>query len=137
MKDPKAAIPTMLLGIVVSFLILWFVLSNLWILIPACLIYAVYLYSVRKKKGDDKACDDYIDVEARDYSRTEMFSDACEHFAPPTNGDKIRQMTNSQLSKFLARLAVCNVCFPDSPKGDRKYWYDWTFAPAESEGEDE
>lgn len=64
----------------------------------------------------------------------------CKYFEqkqPPTNGDKIRQMTNSQLSKFLARLAVCNVCFPDSPKGDRKYWYDWTFAPAESEGRDE
>ena len=69
-------------------------------------------------------------------------SDFCDEFEPAkkqiiTNGDVIRQMTNSQLSKFLARLAVCNVCFPDSPKGDRKYWYDWTFAPAESEGEDE
>ena len=66
MKDPKAAIPMTIVGIVVSLLILWFVLSNLWILIPACLIYAVYLYSAREKKGDDKACDDYIDVEARD-----------------------------------------------------------------------
>ena len=51
-----------------------------------------------------------------------------------TNGDKIRQMTNSQLSKFLARISNCNVCFPDNSKGDRKWWYDWTFKPAESEG---
>ena len=66
-------------------------------------------------------------------------NDCCSFFEQKviTNGDKVRQMTNSQLSKFLARLAVCNVCFPDSPKGDRKYWYDWTFAPAESEGRNE
>jgi hypothetical protein len=52
---------------------------------------------------------------------------------PPTNGDKIRQMTNSQLSKFLARISNCSVCSPGNPKGDRKWWYDWTFAPVESE----
>lgn len=67
---------------------------------------------------------------------------ACYNFEPmakpkPTNGDKIRQMTNSQLSKFLARISNCSVCFPGNPKGDRKWWYDWTFAPAESEVKNE
>ena len=66
MKDPKAAIPTTIVGIVVSILILWFVLNNLWILIPACFIYAVYLYSASEKKDDDKSRADYIDVESRD-----------------------------------------------------------------------
>lgn len=45
-----------------------------------------------------------------------------------TNGDRIRRMSNSQLGKFLAELARCNVCFPDKRSGrESKYWYDWTF----------
>ena len=64
---------------------------------------------------------------------------ACDEFEPKqaTNGDKLRKMTNSQLSKFLARISSCSVCFPGNPRGDRKWWYDWTFAPAESEVKDE
>lgn len=71
--------------------------------------------------------------------KTCSFSTACHSWSikpKPTNGDKIRQMTNSQLSKFLARISSCGVCSPGNPKGDRKWWYNWTFAPAESETED-
>jgi hypothetical protein len=85
-------------------------------------------------------CSWFSDNRCNLHNNQYIFGDrsACKDFKQkPTNGDKIRQMTNSQLSKFLARISNCNVCFPGNPKGDRKYWYDWTFAPEESEGEDE
>lgn len=35
---------------------------------------------------------------------TSMFDNACEHFTPPTNGDKIRQMSDEELAeKFVYR----------------------------------
>lgn len=34
-------------------------------------------------------------------TETSMFDNACEHFTPPTNGDKIRQMSDEELAEKL------------------------------------
>lgn len=92
-----------------------------------------YRYSYRYDEDCDGRC------KLSPMARIPSNKPSCSKFKPippPTNGDKIWQMTNSQLSKFLARISNCSVCFPGNPKGARKWWYDWTFAPAESEAED-
>ncbi|MBR1952437.1 MAG: HAD family hydrolase [Lentisphaeria bacterium] len=53
-----------------------------------------------------------------------------------SNRDWLHSMTNSQLSKWIARKTNCNVCFPGTPKGERKYWYDWLFKKHTKENEE-
>lgn len=83
---------------------------------------------------------------------------ACDSFIPikPTNGDKIRQMTNAELAKLIVpKVIFCDGCpvkcaEKDIPKlKDNPFGADivddvckqrveaWLNAPAESEGEDE
>lgn len=67
-------------------------------------------------------------------TETSMFDEACKHFAPPTNGDLIRQMSNEELAELF------DVCLRDVTECDCecvKGILDWLNAPAESEGDDE
>lgn len=67
----------------------------------------------------------------------------CEYFEqkqPPTNGDKIRQMSNKELAKFLSAMTFCagcparnDKCNGDDNKVCRRNWREYLNAPAESE----
>ena len=67
----------------------------------------------------------------------------CKYFekiTPPTNGDKIRQMSNEELAKL--RVYHCPPVPAEFCKGTDtvkcvKCWLAWLNAPAESEGESE
>ena len=87
---------------------------------------------------------DYLDVcvvecETR---RADSSCDLCDEFKPKvvTNGDRIRQMSNDELIRFLVELDAnaCQFCNHEKCSGECesgiKMWLD---APAESEGEDE
>lgn len=52
---------------------------------------------------------DTFEVCTRDYSATEMFFDACEHFAPPTNGDKIIAGGTRAITSLIC-CRRCDVC---------------------------
>ena len=68
---------------------------------------------------------------------------ACDSFANPTNGDRIRQMSNERLACFISSRVEClgGALGLDDCPGDQidcvKCWGIWLNAPAESEGEDE
>jgi hypothetical protein len=83
-------------------------------------------------------------------------TEACRHFRPKTNGDRIRQMSNKELAKLIVpKVIFCDGCpvkcaekdIPQSkidPFGAdviedvcTKRVKAWLNAPAESEGKDE
>lgn len=66
------------------------------------------------------------------------------HEPKPTNGDKIRQMSNKELAKFISVYTICSVCpartdecLHNASKVCKKKWLSWLNAPAESDGKDE
>ena len=74
---------------------------------------------------------------------------SCSRFEPPTNGDRIRQMSNEELAELFALNCMCDTCplkdveCVGDGETERTYahCYDkfnsYLNAPAESEGEDE
>jgi hypothetical protein len=61
---------------------------------------------------------------------------ACSRFEPPTNGDKIRQMSNEKLAELFDNS--CKVCAKDIVECDTDCIAGilaWLNAPAESEVE--
>ena len=84
---------------------------------------------------------DTFEVCTHSMTETSMFDKACEHFAPPTNGDKIRQGGNIELFIYWQKNK-CSVCAFNEKKtcSQLSCWdgmMEWLNAPAESEGEDE
>ena len=91
---------------------------------------------------------DTFEVCTHSMTETSMFDKACEYFAPPTNGDVIRQGGNRALLDYRFRHK-CDVCIYAAPidaapacnKPDDKSCMDgvkaWLNAPAESNTESE
>jgi hypothetical protein len=69
-------------------------------------------------------------------------SGICNYFAPLTNGDVIRQMSNAELAEIINNVD-CKKCpaYMTCFDGKKKTCFDgfvaWLNAPAESEGENE
>ena len=77
---------------------------------------------------------DTFEVCTHSMTETSLFDKACEHFAPPTNGDKIRQMSDEELAKLLGctrRIANCPHLEDGYPC--EKCGVEYLNAPAESE----
>ena len=58
----------------------------------------------------------------------------------PTNGDKIRQMSNEELASFISVHTICSncparteECLHNASKVCKRKWLNWLNAPAESE----
>ena len=69
---------------------------------------------------------------------------ACDSFANPTNGDRIRHMSNEELAEFISVHTICSncpartdECLHNASKVCKKKWLKWLNAPAESERENE
>lgn len=69
----------------------------------------------------------------------------CANFEPkPTNGDRIRHMSNEELAEFISVHTICSncpartdECLHNAIKVCKKKWLKWLNAPAESERENE
>lgn len=72
---------------------------------------------------------DTFEVCTHSMTETSMFGKACKHFSPPTNGDKIRAMSNDEFVN-----AVNMLCIKFTIGNEFVAWLD---APVESEGKDE
>lgn len=88
-----------------------------------------------------------------EYNNCHITDEACEYFEREviTNGDKIRQMSNEELNKFLTSFSLqgCKYCAYSQVDGDFVLCQktknnccvdglmDWLNSPAESEGGDE
>lgn len=53
---------------------------------------------------------DTFEVCTHSMTETSMFNEACKHFAPPTNGDVIRQGNNRKLAEIFDDLYNGNKC---------------------------
>jgi hypothetical protein len=68
-----------------------------------------------KEKLNNKTCKDCRYMLHKDtfevctlrMTETAMFDNACEHFTPPTVGDRIRQMSDEELAEFLRAVKRC------------------------------
>jgi hypothetical protein len=74
---------------------------------------------------------DTFEVCTHSMTETSMFGVACKHFTPPTNGDKIRAMSNEEIAAVMCGLLNSRdeVVF--------EAILNYLNSPAESEGEDE
>ena len=99
-----------------------------------------------KTCGDCKHYDPKYKFCSDDLYPLEFDDNACDAFElkpQPTNGDKIRQMSNARLAGLIAHRAECiggAIGLADCPfeqMNCAKCWEAWLNAPAESEGEDE
>ena len=78
---------------------------------------------------------DTFEVCTHSMTETSMFDKACKHFAPPTNGDRIRQMSNEELAEFLDYCPYGDCIHRHDEYPCKCCKRDWLNAPAESEGE--
>lgn len=70
-----------------------------------------------KEKLNNKTCKDCRYMLHKDtfevctlrMTETAMFDNACEHFTPPTVGDRIRQMSDEELAELLTS-PPCDIC---------------------------
>ena len=78
------------------------------------------------------------------YPKVDIYTAVCGEYKAvekkkPTNGDKIRQMSNKELVQVLYRPNYppnCDATPKEQCKSCRQCWLAWLNAPAESEGED-